>query len=245
MPFVAASLSAAPPPARTIPVPRGLDSTRASPTRAPPLVKMRSGWTRPCTARPKMGSSDRMVCPPATAPPASATTSAAAPRMAAMAGRGRCSGKAERFKAVMTLAPMANTSLQALAAATAPKSAGSSHQRGEEVGGGHHRQVVGHPVDRSVVEGGEDRRGGRGRRPTRCHRRSRPAPSPPHLAAQPPHEVHSVRRMAARSSSVAGASRSVTPSVNQAVGADPGWKRERTCKAPRPRVSAAGTTGGA
>ena len=35
----------------------GLDSTSASPGRAPPLVQTRSGCTRPCTASPKIGSS--------------------------------------------------------------------------------------------------------------------------------------------------------------------------------------------
>ena len=50
----------------------GFDSTSTSPGWAPALVQMRSGWTRPCTASPKIGSSERMVCPPATTPPASA-----------------------------------------------------------------------------------------------------------------------------------------------------------------------------
>ena len=45
-------------------MPSGLESTRTSPGTAPPFVKMRSGWTRPWTARPKIGSSLRMVWPP-------------------------------------------------------------------------------------------------------------------------------------------------------------------------------------
>ena len=43
------------------PEPSGLDRTSRSPGRAPALLHTRSGWTRPCTARPKMGSSERMV----------------------------------------------------------------------------------------------------------------------------------------------------------------------------------------
>ena len=79
-----------------------------------------------------MGSSERMVWPPAVVPPAAATVSAAAPRMAAMAARGRASGKADRFRAIVTRAPMANTSEQALAAAMAPKSPGSSTKGGKK-----------------------------------------------------------------------------------------------------------------
>ncbi len=79
-----------------------------------------------------MGSSDRIVWPPAVVPPAAATVSADAPRMAAIASRGRASGKADRFRAMTTRAPMANTSEQALAAAMAPKSAGSSTNGGKK-----------------------------------------------------------------------------------------------------------------
>ncbi len=52
--------------------------------------------------------------------------------MAAMAWRGKCSGKAAMFTAIVTRPPMANTSLQALAAAIAPKSAGSSTSGGKK-----------------------------------------------------------------------------------------------------------------
>ena len=53
-------------------------------------------------------------------------------RIAAMASCGRRSGKAEMFSAITTRPPMANTSLQALAAAMAPKSAGSSTSGGKK-----------------------------------------------------------------------------------------------------------------
>ena len=52
-----------------MPVPRGLERTRTSPGRAPAFVQIRSGWTSPCTASPKIGSSLRIVWPPAMAPP--------------------------------------------------------------------------------------------------------------------------------------------------------------------------------
>jgi hypothetical protein len=74
----------------------------------------------------------RIVCPPATVPPASATTSAAAAKIVAIAWRGKCSGKAATLIASTTRPPIANTSLHALAAAIAPKSAGSSTSGGKK-----------------------------------------------------------------------------------------------------------------
>ena len=132
MPTMEAAFSSGEPPASTIPVPSGFESTSTSPACAPPLVNTRSGWTRPCTARPKIGSSLRMVWPPTMEPPAARTVSAAARRMASMASMGSRSGKAEMLRAVVTRPPMANTSLQALAAAIAPKSAGSSTSGGKK-----------------------------------------------------------------------------------------------------------------
>ena len=127
-----AALSSADPPARTIPDPIGFDRTSRSPGRAPALVHSRSGWAIPWTARPKMGSAERMVWPPATVPPASPTTLAAASKMAAMASGGKSSGKAAMLRASSTRPPMANTSLHALAAAMAPKSSGSSTRGGKK-----------------------------------------------------------------------------------------------------------------
>jgi hypothetical protein len=73
-----------------------------------------------------------MVWPPATEPPASATTAAAASKMAAIASRGKCSGNAATLTAMTTRPPIANTSLHALAAAMAPKSAGWSTSGGKK-----------------------------------------------------------------------------------------------------------------
>ena len=49
-----------------------------------------------------------------------------------MAARGSASGKAATLMASTTRPPMANTSLQALAAAMAPKSEGSSTRGGKK-----------------------------------------------------------------------------------------------------------------
>jgi hypothetical protein len=61
-----------------------------------------------------------MVWPPATTPPASATTSAAPRKIARMTEVGSDSGNAAMFSARRTSPPMANTSLHAFAAAMAP-----------------------------------------------------------------------------------------------------------------------------
>ena len=193
MPSMAAAFSSSDPPARTTPVPSGLDSTRTSPGRPPPFVKMRSGWTRPCTASPKIGSSLRMVWPPTTEPPAARTVAAAAARMASMASMGRRSGKAETFSAVVTRPPMAKTSLQALAAAIAPKSAGSSTRGGK-------KSVVDTTARSSLTR--YTAASSNGARPTSSASSVPPASSrtrpdsgaPPHFAAQPPQAVHSVSR---------------------------------------------------
>ena len=52
--------------------------------------------------------------------------------MAPTTSTGRRSGKAEMLRASTTRPPMANTSLHALAAAMAPKSAGSSTSGGKK-----------------------------------------------------------------------------------------------------------------
>ena len=132
MRLMAAAFCSSVPPASTMPVPSGFDSTSTSPGRAPAFVKMWSGCTRPCTARPKIGSSERIVWPPATTPPASRTTSDAADRIAPIASTGMRSGNAEMLSAITTRPPMANTSLHAFAAAIAPKSDGSSTSGGKK-----------------------------------------------------------------------------------------------------------------
>ncbi len=96
------------------------------------MVQIRPGCTRPCTAKPNRGSSERMVWPPATVPPASATTAAAPANTASIADVARPSGNPATLSASTTRPPMANTSEQALAAATAPKSPGSSTSGGKK-----------------------------------------------------------------------------------------------------------------
>ena len=54
-------------------MPMGFVSNSTSPGRAPELVSTRSGWTKPVTARPYLGSSSRMLWPPVMSAPASYT----------------------------------------------------------------------------------------------------------------------------------------------------------------------------
>ena len=110
-----------------------------------------------------------------------------------MASTGNRSGKAQILRASVTRPPMANTSLQALAAATAPKSAGSSTSGGKK------------SVVETNAKSSESRRtaaSSNGARPTNrpldassaAIVRTRSARGePPHFAAQPPQVVHSVR----------------------------------------------------
>ena len=141
------------------------------------------------------------MCPPATVPPASATTSAPAAKIAAIASRGNSSGNAATLIAITTDAPIANTSLHAFAAAMAPKSAGSLTSGGK-------KSVVDTIATSSLTrytaassngarpttnDGSEDV----GRSDTKSARSDAP-----HFAAQPPHDVHSVRRRALRSRGV-------------------------------------------
>jgi len=56
----------------------------------------------------------------------------AAAKMAVIASCGKCSGNAATLIASTTLAPIAKTSLQAFAAAIAPKSSGSSTRGGKK-----------------------------------------------------------------------------------------------------------------
>src|SRR4051794_26228340 len=139
-------------------------------------------------------------------PPASATTVAAARRMAAMASGGMCSGKAEMFSASATAPPIANTSLHAFAAAMAPKSAGSSTSGGK-------KSVVETIATSSLTL--YTAASSNGAKPT-SNDRSAPPSSPandrtssangdaPHFAAHPPHDVHSVSRISMAASVIAG-----------------------------------------
>src|SRR5262245_56405414 len=134
-------------------------------------------------------------------PPASVTTAAAAPRMAAIASGGMRSGNAEMFNASATDPPIANTSLHALAAAMAPKSAGSSTSGGK-------KSVVDTMARSSLTL--KTAASSNGANPTSndesspssvaSERTSAARGDAPHLAAQPPHDVHSVSRMSASAS---------------------------------------------
>ena len=57
------------------PMPMGFVSSSTSPGLAPELVSTRSGWTKPVTARPYLGSSSRILWPPVMSAPASYTLS--------------------------------------------------------------------------------------------------------------------------------------------------------------------------
>jgi len=136
-----------------------------------------------------MGSSERIVWPPATTPPTALTTSGAAFSTAPTASTGSRSGKAEMFGAITTRAPMANTSLHALAAAMAPKSPGSSTSGGK-------KSVVDTRARSSIRRS----TGGASKGASPTSRSDDPATSSrsralsgaaPHFAAQPPQDVHS------------------------------------------------------
>ena len=79
-----------------------------------------------------MGSGFRIVWPPATTPPNEATVRDAALRISTIAECGKFSGKAATLTARRTWPPIANMSLQALAAAFVPKSSASSTRGGKK-----------------------------------------------------------------------------------------------------------------
>ena len=103
-----------------------------SPGFAPPLRSSLSGWAAPITASPYFGSGSRIVCPPASVPPASRTFSAAPSNTAASTSRGSSSGNAAIDSANRTRPPIANTSLSAFAAAIAPNVRASSTSGGKK-----------------------------------------------------------------------------------------------------------------
>ena len=117
-----------------------------------------------------------------------------------MASPGRRSGKAEMFSAITTRPPMANTSLQALAAAMAPKSDGSSTSGGK-------KSVVDTMARSSLTRytaassNGASPTSRAGSALAASSRTSLESGAAPHFAAQPPQAVHSVSRLA-RSASV-------------------------------------------
>ena len=89
------------------PVPSGFVSRMASPGTARPLLSTASGCTSPVTQRPYLGSRSMIVCPPATAPPASRTLLAPPSSTATIVSTGRSLGNAAMLRAKSTSAPMA------------------------------------------------------------------------------------------------------------------------------------------
>jgi hypothetical protein len=109
------------------PPPTGFVNQSESPTDAVLLRRSREGCTVPVTAIPYFGSGSSIECPPTTATPAAAHTSAPPRRISRSTSPPRsASGKATRFRAVTGTPPIAYTSDSAFAAAIRPKSYGSS-----------------------------------------------------------------------------------------------------------------------
>jgi len=102
------------------PVPSGLVTNNASPGCAPFFGQIPSGWTVPTTASPYFGSASRIVCPPASRPPAARTWASAAAKIAPSISIGSSSGKAAIESASSGVPPIAKTSLSAFVAAIAP-----------------------------------------------------------------------------------------------------------------------------
>ena len=162
------------------------------PAGRPPWSRSRSGCTRPCTARPKIGSSERMVWPPATTPPASATTAGGggedgADRLDrhALGERGDVEGEHD---------PAAHGEHVAarVGGGDGAEVRRVVDERREEVGRRHERDVVAQPVDRGVVERRQaDEQVAVGRRPR--------APSPARRAATRPTSRRSRRTTSTRS----------------------------------------------
>src|SRR5438876_4547635 len=114
------------------PVPRGFDKKSRSPRRRPPLIRIRSGWTRPVTQRPYLGSLSTTVWPPAMTPPASTTLSLPPRNTSAMIAFDISRGKPATASANSTSPPIAKTSDMEFAAEIAPQVQGSSTTGGKK-----------------------------------------------------------------------------------------------------------------
>ena len=114
------------------PVPRGFVKKSRSPGRRPPLMRMRSGWTRPVTQRPYFGSLSTTVWPPAITPPASTTLSLPPRNTSAMIAFDISRGKPATASAKSTSPPIAKTSDMEFAAEIAPQVHGSSTTGGKK-----------------------------------------------------------------------------------------------------------------
>ena len=105
----------------SIPIPSGFVNISSSPSFAPLLVSILSGWTNPVTAIPYLGSSSKMECPPVIRAPASYTFSYPPLSISCTASLSISAGTAIIFNASLGSPPMAYTSDIALAAAICPK----------------------------------------------------------------------------------------------------------------------------
>src|SRR3954469_3018110 len=172
---------------------------RTSPARAPPLRNRRSGCAAPITASPYLGSTSRIVWPPASIPPASRTLPAAASKTVASAACGKPSGKTAMDSANRTRPPIAKMSDRALAAAISPYAAGSATSGGK-------KSSVPRIARSSEIRYAAASSGGWSPAMSAASPEPVPvlAPSPasasasrsaPSFAAQPPHSVSSVRRI--------------------------------------------------
>ena len=81
-----------------MPVPIRLLNASTSPARAPALVQIWSGWAKPTTAIPYLGSGSSIEWPPAIAAPAEAATSAPPRRISPSSSIGSVLGKATTFR---------------------------------------------------------------------------------------------------------------------------------------------------
>ncbi len=121
--------------------------------------------------------------------------------MVSITSTGIRSGNAEMLSASTTRPPMANTSLHALAAAIAPKSAGSSTSGGKK-SVVETRASPGASRYTAASSKGASPTSSAASLPSASWRTSADSGAPPHFAAHPPHDVHSVRRTPATSVTV-------------------------------------------
>ena len=98
-----------------------------------------------------MGSGSRIVCPPASVPPASRTFDEAPPKISARTSRGRSSGNAAIERAKRTRPPIAKTSREGVGGGDLAERPRVVDERREEVERADDREVVADAVGRGVV----------------------------------------------------------------------------------------------
>ena len=109
----------------------------------------------PITASPYFGSWSRIVCPPASNPPAARTCASAAAKISASISIGSSSGNAAIDRASSGVPPIAKTSFKRVRRRDGAIVGRVVHDRREEVEGEDERALVVQPVDRRVVCGRE------------------------------------------------------------------------------------------